>query len=349
MKNKLTVGILGATGVIGQHYVALLQDHPWFSISFLAASEKSAGKDYAEVVLPKWHLPNPIPQGFRLNSIEEMDSAECDFVFSALPNPLAQKYEPKWAAAGFPVISSASYHRMVDDVPMVIPEINPSHLKIIPIQQKKRGWKRGFVVVKPNCAVQSFLLPLGALHPSFPIKTISITSLQAISGSGLENLSSQAIHDNVIPYIAGEEEKLETEPLKILGKIEEGAIALDHSITISSHCNRIPVLHGHLSCVSVSFEQTPTKDEILNIWNQPSPLTLPSSPSKPIIYREDCARPQIRLDRDAMRGMGVTVGRLRRDPLFDWRFVALSHNAIRGGAGGGILNAELLYQEGYLG
>ncbi|MFZ0565911.1 MAG: aspartate-semialdehyde dehydrogenase [Chlamydiales bacterium] len=342
----LKVAILGATGLIGQHYLYLLQNHPWFTPTFLAASPKSAGQSYRETMHNRWHLPYPIPTAEVLRTLEEIHSTPIDLIFSALPAPLAQEYEPRLAAAGFPVISSASSHRSESDIPVLIPEINPSHLNIIAIQKQKRHYQRGFIVAKPNCAIQSFLLPLAPLHSHFHIRSLSITTLQALSGAGYKGLN---MHDNVIPFIEGEEEKVETEPLKILGKIENGAIIPDKRITISAHCNRVPVLHGHLASISVSFERKPTYQDILSLWNQPSSLDLPSAPAYPIQYLDKPNRPQIQLDRDAQQGMGVSVGRLRESPLFDWQCVALSHNAIRGGAGGGILIAEQLYQRGYLG
>jgi len=318
---KISVGILGATGVIGQHYVSLLQNHPWFEITCLAASKPA--DSYEDAVRNLWHQTRPIPKGYTLCSLE--DFTPCELVFSALPNHLAAEYEPRLAKKGCRIISSASCHR--ESSPVIIPEINPHHIKTSQI------------ITKPNCAIQSFLLPLAPLHKKATIRSLSVTTLQAISGAGNSGLASHSIHDNVIPYIEGEESKLETEPLKIL----------DAHFPISAHCNRVPVLHGHLVCVSVSFNKILTREEILDTWREPSPLSLPSAPKFPVIYHEAPERPQARLDRDAEGGMSVTVGRLRPCPLFDWRFVALSHNAVRGGAGGGILIAEKLKQEGYFG
>lgn len=315
---KISVGILGATGVIGQHYVSLLQNHPWFEITCLAAS--TASDSYEEVVRDRWHQTRPIPKGYQLTTLDTFKP--CELVFSALPNHLAKEYEPRQRGT---VISSASCHRKSS--PIIIPEINPHHLG------------KSKIIAKPNCAIQSFLLPLAPLHKRAQIRSLSVTTLQAISGAGNSAMTSQAIQDNVIPYIEGEESKIESEPLKIL----------DAHFPISAACNRVPVLHGHLVCVSVSFNKKLTREEILKIWREPSTLRLPSAPQFPVIYTEDPERPQPTLDRDTEGGMSVTVGRLRPCPLLDWRFVALSHNAIRGGAGGGILIAEQLKQEGYLG
>lgn len=298
------VGILGATGVIGRHYLELLQNHPRFEFS--------------------------------------PDRKNCDFFFSALPNEVAIEQEKQLKNEGYPVISSASPHRLDPHVPVVIPEVNPHHLDILP----KKG---GFIVTKPNCSIQSFLIPLAPLHRKFGIKAVTVTSLQAISGAGKQGLFSHEIHDNVIPYISGEEEKSEEEPRKILGTPRKNTIVPDTSFNISSHCTRVPVLHGHLSCVSVLFNTKPSREEMLQIWSQPTTLDLPSAPKNPILYLEDPERPQTRLDRDTGKGMSVTVGRLRPCPLFHWRFVALSHNTVRGGAGGGLLIAELLDSRGFLG
>lgn len=284
---KVKTAILGSRGVIGQHYLSLLQDHPWFEIG------------------------------------EPEDS---NLIFSALPNEVAQELEPPLLKRGCTVISSASCNRA--KAPLIIPEINSHHLD-----------RESRLIAKPNCALQSFLIPLAPLHRKAKIRALSVTTLQAISGAGKNGLSAHMIHDNIIPYIEGEEEKLETEPLKIL----------DADFPISVHCNRVPVLHGHLACVSVSFEIPLTQEEILELWNQPSPLTLPSAPAYPVIYNEAVDRPQTRLDRENGQGMSVSVGRLRPSSVFDWRFVALSHNAIRGGAGGGLLIAELLKERGYFG
>ncbi len=315
---KIPVGILGATGVIGQHYVALLHNHPWFEITQLAASEPA--ESYKDAVANRWYPASPIPKGYAVSSLDAITS--CPLIFSALPNTLAEKYEPLLARKGCYVISSASCHR--ESHPLIIPEINPHHI----------GKNR--LITKPNCTTQSFLLPLAPLHKASKIVSLSVTTLQAMSGAGSH---APPLCENVIPYIEDEEAKLESEPLKIL----------EASFPISAHCNRVPVVHGHLTCVSVSFERKLSREEILTIWNQKSSLALPSAPEHPVAYTDTADRPQPLLDRDAAGGMCVTVGRLRHCPLFDWRFVALSHNAIRGGAGGGVLIAEYLKEEGLLG
>ena len=354
---KIKVGVLGSTGMVGQQYVSLLEHHPWFEVSFLVASEKSAGKNYEEATKGRWHIKNPVPVNAKkiiVRTVDDIEQAkkDCSFVFSALDSDIAQIYEEKYAEAGIPVVSNASYHRMTKDVPMLIPEINHEHLKIIPVQQKNRGWKKGFIVVKPNCSLQSYMTPLYALHSAFKIKKAVITTMQAVSGAGHPGVASLDIVDNVIPLIKGEEEKSENEPLKILGKIENDGIKNYDGVKISAHCNRVPVIDGHMACVSVEFEKKPTKDQIVEAWKNfkslPQELNLPFAPDQPIIYKEEQDRPQTRLDRDNDKGMAVTVGRLRECNVLHYRFVGLSHNLIRGAAGGGILNAELLKAKNFL-
>jgi aspartate-semialdehyde dehydrogenase len=352
---KLKVGILAATGMVGQKYVSLLEDHPWFEMEYMCASERSAGKTYAEAVEGRWHMQTDIPEEVRdivIEDITKIDKAKgCDFVFSALDSGIAKEWEHKYAEAGIPVVSTASAHRHTDDVPMIIPEINPNHINIIPIQQKNRGWGRGFIVVKPNCSLQSYMTPLYALE-KFGLERVIITTMQAVSGAGYPGVSSWDAIDNLIPFIKGEEEKSEKEPLKILGKISGSKFEYADKPKISAHCNRVPTLDGHEACVSVEFEEKPERDEILKLWGkfsaEPQKLKLPFAPEQPIIYRDEPDRPQPRLDRDVDKGMAVTCGRLRECNVFDWRFVGLSHNTVRGAAGGGILNAELLKAKGYL-
>lgn len=321
---KVAIGILGATGVIGEEYLRLLKNHPWFEIAFLAASEK--------------RVATLSPLGLPYSSIEDINTAKkrCSLVFSALPSSLSQ-IEERYAEV-LPLLSHNATHRMKKGVPLVIPEINPDHLELL------KG-KKGYLLAKPNCALFSFLLPLAPLFKLFPVDKIHVTTLQAISGAGLNALAAMEIHNNVIPYIGSEEEKLESEPLKILGTLQGDEI-LPAAIAISAHCNRVPVLHGHFACVSLAFKKKPTSEEILEMWRHFNPLAsleLPSAPKQPIHYLEEPNRPQTRLDLNAM---GVTVGRLRPCPLLDFRFVGLSHNAIRGGAGGGLLLAELLHNKG---
>lgn len=321
---KIPIGILGATGVIGEEYLRLLKNHPWFEMTFLAGSEKRIGATSSI--------------GLKINDIEDITTAKqkCAFLFSALPNAIAEIVEEKYAKEGLSLLSHASCHRMKDEIPLIIPEINAHHLSLIDMQRKQR---QGFIVAKPNCAIISFLLPLAPLHTRFGIKKISVTTLQAISGAGNSGLSAYDIQDNIIPFISGEEEKSEQEPLKILG---------DSSIIISSQCNRVPTLHGHFACVSCAFSQKPDREEILKIWREFPGLNLPSAPKWPLYYCAEEARPQTRYDVYKENGMSVSIGRLRPCSLFDYRFTALSHNAIRGGAGGGVLIAELLHSKGYI-
>jgi aspartate-semialdehyde dehydrogenase len=276
----------------------------------------------------------------------------CDFVFSALDSDIAKVWEEKYAEAGIPVVSNASTHRMTPDVPMIIGEVNADHLEMIKIQQKNRGWKKGFIVVKPNCSIQSYVAPLAALHQKFTVKTVMVTTMQAISGAGHPGVASFDILENVIPLIKGEEEKSEKEPRKIFGSIKGKEIVHDDSIVISAHCNRVPTIDGHMACVSFSCAKKPTEQEILSAWKAfkgpPQDLKLPFAPVQAITYMEEANRPQPRLDRDADKGMTVSVGRLREDPVFQWKFVGLSHNTVRGAAGGGILIAELLKAKSYV-
>ncbi|PIN85623.1 MAG: aspartate-semialdehyde dehydrogenase [Candidatus Diapherotrites archaeon CG11_big_fil_rev_8_21_14_0_20_37_9] len=354
---KFNIGILGATGMVGQNYISLLENHPWFNVTWLSASERSAGKKYCEAVSGRWHMQKEIPsqvKNLRIKKISDIADckANCDFVFSALDSGVAKEFEEKYAKAGIPVVSNASTHRHTKDVPMIIPEINSRHLEIIPGQMKSHGWDKGFIVVKPNCSLQSYMTPLFALHEKFGVEKAIISTLQAVSGAGHPGVSSFDIIDNVVPYIGGEEEKSEKEPLKILGKIDGNEIKYFDGLEISAHCNRVPVIDGHLACVSVKFRKKPSKEEILDLWEKfrgiPQELDLPFAPKQPIIYRDEADRPQPRLDRDSDKGMAVTVGRLRECNVFDYRFVGLSHNTVRGAAGGGILNAELLVKQGYI-
>jgi aspartate-semialdehyde dehydrogenase len=353
---KIKAGILGSTGMVGQRYIDLLRDHPWFDISYIAASERSAGQKYCEAVKGRWHIQRGVPEKIKdltIQTIDNIKKAEesCHFVFSALDSASAKVYEEKYAQAGVPVVSNASAHRWDKDVPMLVPEINYGHIDIIPIQQKNRGWDKGFIVVKPNCSLQSFLTPLYALHKEFCFKKVIITTMQAVSGAGHPGVSSFDIIDNIIPYIPSEEEKSEREPLKILGRIEGNRIVLNNDMKISTHCNRVPTIDGHLASVSVEFEKKPDKEEIIRIWKNfkslPQKLELPFAPAQPIIYRDEVDRPQPRLDRDEDKGMAVVIGRLRECNVLHYRFIGLSHNTIRGAAGGGILNAELLTSQGF--
>jgi aspartate-semialdehyde dehydrogenase len=363
---KIPVGILGATGMVGQQYITLLNDHPWFEVRYVAASPRSAGKKYAEAVAGRWHLAKtfaPHIGGLMVEDANDVSSAvaafkkgECSFVFSALEmgKDETRALEEAYAAEGIPVISNASAHRWTPDVPVLIAEINPDHTDIIPIQKKARGWDRGFIAVKPNCSIQSYMKPIHALaQAGYPAQRIIVSTMQAISGAGYPGVPSLDMIDNIVPYIGGEEEKSEKEPLKIFGSIENGVIKNADFLKISAHCNRVPVTDGHTACINLEFAaKKPSLDEIKAVWyaykGLPQTADLPMAPKQPIIYREEENRPQPRKDRDADKGMAVVIGRLRPCNVFDIRFTALSHNTVRGAAGGGILNAELLKHKGYL-
>ena len=358
----LHVGILGATGMVGQNFIRLLEDHPWFSITYLAASPQSAGKRYQEAVEDRWLMSTPVPktvQDLVVGDANDVMAAQgkCDLVFSAvdLDKKAVEALETAYAAAGLAVVSNHSAHRLVADVPMIIPEINADHLEVLTDQRKARGWSRGCIVVKPNCSIQSYMTPLWAwIQAGYRPQRLIIATLQAVSGAGYPGVASLDIVDNVVPYIKGEEEKSEIEPKKILGRVANGVIVSDASLSISAHCNRVPVVDGHIACVSVEFAGIkPGVEETIRIWRGfqsiPQQLELPSAPKEPIIYRQELNRPQPRKDRDVDQAMAVTVGRLRPCNVFDLRFVGLHHNTVRGAAGGAILTAELMKARGILG
>lgn len=356
---KIKVGILGATGMVGQRFITMLKNHPWFSVCLVAASPQSAGKKYQDAVGQRWQMDTNIPNSIANLEILAVEkdmkkiAEQVDMVFSALDldKEMIKKIEENYAGLGVAVISNNSAHRWTKDVPMIMPEINPDHLELIEIQRSNRGWKKGLIAVKPNCSIQSYVSILTALKKFEPLKVL-VNSLQAISGAGKTFLTWPEMIDNVIPFIGGEEEKSEKEPLKIWGKIHQGKLELAKKPDITATCIRVPVSNGHLASVFVSFKKIPTKMEIINsIKNFKPPinnLNLPSAPKEFIKYFTDEDRPQVRLDRDFERGMGVTMGRLREDKFFDWRFISLSHNTIRGAAGGAILLAELLVKKGYI-
>ena len=362
---KIPVGVLGATGMVGQNYIALLREHPWFEVAYLAASPRSAGQSYAEAAAGRWHLRRPYDERVGAITIEDANDVaraaraaadgRLEFVFSALEMEKDEiiKLEDGYAAAGIPVVSNASANRWTADVPMLIAEINSAHTDVIHAQQKARGWSRGFVAVKPNCSIQSYMTPLYALlEAGYDVKRMIVTTMQAVSGAGYPGVPSLDVIDNVVPYIGGEEEKTEREPLKILGRVVNGRIEPASGPLISAHCNRVPVIDGHTAALSLEFgAKKPGLDEIAAIWRrfraEPQKLSLPFAPEQPIIVREEANRPQPALDRDACKAMAVSVGRLRPCPVFDVRFVGLSHNTVRGAAGGGILNAELLKAKGF--
>lgn len=358
MANKLKVGVLGATGMVGQRFVALLGDHPWFEIVAVAASPSSAGKAYGDAVAGRWTMPTPVPAAAaRLTVTDASDvatvAAQVDFVFCAvdMSKDATAKLEEDYARAEVPVVSNNSAHRWTPDVPMMIPEINADHAAVIEAQRRRLGTRHGFVAVKPNCSIQSYV---PAIHPlkAFGPTRMAVCTYQAISGAGKTFESWPEMVDNVIPFIKGEEEKSEQEPLKIWGTLRDGKIITATAPAITAQCLRVPVSDGHMAAVFVAFDRKPGRDEILAAWREysgkPQALGLPSAPTPFLRYSDDDARPQTRLDRDAGAGQAVSIGRLRPDAVFDWRFVALSHNTVRGAAGGAVLTAELLKADGYL-
>ena len=350
MKKRYRVGILGATGAVGQKFMQLLAEHPWFEISAVAASERSAGKPYAEAV--RWKLPAPIPARLRELEVRNLTpDLDCDFVFSALDSSVAGSAEEAFARAGYPVISNSKNHRMDDDVPLLVPEANPEHCELISIQKQRRGFDRGFIVTNPNCAVVGLVMVLKPLQDAFGVEAVSVTTLQAISGAGYPGVPAADIVENVIPYIEDEEEKIETEPRKILGTLEGSAVR-PAGVTISAQCHRVPVVDGHLEAVSVRLRTKASPAEVSEALRsfsaEPQRLGLPSAPARPILVREERDRPQPRFDRDTAEGMAVVVGRIRSCPVLDIRLTLLSHNLVRGAAGAAVLNAELLAQKRFL-
>ncbi len=355
---KFNVGVIGATGMVGQRFMLLLANHPWFDVKVLAASSRSAGKTYAQAVGNKWAFDCPIPERYLDMTVMDAEAdmeeigKQVDFVFCAvsLDKAATRALEEKYAKAEIPVVSNNSAHRFTSDVPMVIPEINADHLAVIEAQRARLGTKRGFIAVKSNCSLQSYV-PL--LHPlkEFGVKEVAVCTYQAISGAGKTFTTMPEILDNVIPYIGGEEEKSEKEPMKIWGKVCGGEIVSACSPAITAQCLRVPVSDGHTAAVFVRFENKPTKEQILSAWKnyygEPQTLKLPSAPEQFIGYLEEDNRPQAKLDRMAGGGMSVTAGRLREDNVYDYKFIGLSHNTLRGAAGGAVLLAELLAAKGY--
>ncbi len=358
MRDKLRCVVVGATGMVGQRFLTLLENHPYFTVTGVAASGRSAGLAYEEAVKGRWKMKTPIPESVRKMVVIDAAKVEevgkvCDFIFCAvdMPKDEIKKLEEAYAKAEIPVISNNSANRWTSDVPMVIPEINDSHLAVIDSQRKRLGTTRGFIAVKPNCSIQSYVPALTPLL-KYGIKKVLVTTYQAISGAGKTFEVWPEMVDNVIPYIDGEEEKSETEPLKIWGEVRGGTIVAAKEPLISTQCIRIPVTDGHTAAVFVSFENTPPRDTILEEWRSyrgiPQLLELPSAPKQFITYFEEDDRPQLKPDRDLYGGMGIAVGRLRSDTIFDYKFVGLSHNTLRGAAGGAVLISELLYRQGYL-
>ena len=364
MSDKIKVGVLGATGMVGQRYIKLLENHPWFEVTYVAASPRSAGKPYCEAVKNRWLIGAEIPVGVANLIVEDANDekkalGKCSFVFSALEmgKDEIKALEAAYAAEGIPVVSNASANRWTEDVPMLVPEINYSHLDVIAEQKKHHGWDKGFIAVKPNCSLQTYMMPLHALiQAGYPVKRMFVTTLQATSGAGYPGVASFDMIDNIVPFIGGEEEKTEKECLKILGRVKNGKIENARYPIVSSTCTRVPVVDGHTACVSLEFDlpddKKPSLEEIERVWTSytslPQELKLPSAPEHPIVVRHEENRPQPRRDRETEKGMACVIGRLRKCNVFDVKFVALSHNTKRGAALGGILNAELLKAKGYL-
>jgi aspartate-semialdehyde dehydrogenase len=356
MTSKIPVGILGATGTVGQRFIQLLHGHPWFEITWLAASDRSAGKLYPEAA--KWNLSTPIPASIAAMKVSAAtpDSSTPKLVFAALDATAAQQIEPAFAEAGHAVVSNSSAFRMAEDVPLIIPEVNSDHVPLIKTQKwyKKNG---GFMVTNPNCSAIGLVLALAPLHRRFGIDKIFVATMQAISGAGYPGVPSMDILGNVIPYIAKEEDKMEAETRKLLGSLVEsslnGSRVIDADLALSAHCNRVAVEDGHTESVSLKLSKPARAEEIIEAWNEfrclPQKLKLPTAPEQPVIYESAPDRPQPRLDRDRGKGMSAVCGRLRPCNIFDWKFTVLSHNTIRGAAGAAVLNGELLKAQGYLG
>ena len=362
MDKKLRVGILGGTGMVGQRFISLLENHPWFEVTTIAASPRSAGKTYEEAIGGRWKMTTPMPEAVKKIIVQDVSdvknvASSVDFVFSAvdMTKDEIKKIEEEYAKTETPVVSNNSAHRWTPDVPMVVPELNPEHLEVIESQKKRLGTTRGFIAVKPNCSIQSYTPALHALKKAgYEPKTVVATTYQAISGAGKNFKDWPEMEHNIIPFIGGEEEKSEQEPLRIWGHIENGEIVKAEGPVITTQCIRVPVLDGHTAAVFVTFEEgkKPSKDEIIKVWREysgvPQELKLPSAPEHFIQYLEDDNRPQVALDVNYENGFGVSMGRLREDTVFDYKFVGLSHNTVRGAAGGAVLTAELLTAKKYI-
>ena len=358
MEKKLKVGILGATGMVGQRFIALLENHPWFQVVTVAASPRSAGRTYEEAVGDRWKMTTPMPEAVKklvvmnVNEVEKV-AAGVDFVFSAvdMTKDEIKAIEEAYAKTEKPVVSNNSAHRWTPDVPMVVPEINPEHFDVIPFQKKRLGTERGFIAVKPNCSIQSYAPVLTAWKEFEPYEVVA-TTYQAISGAGKTFKDWPEMEGNIIPYIGGEEEKSEQEPLRLWGTIEDGVIVKAQSPVITCQCVRVPVLNGHTAAVFVKFRKKVTKEQLIEKLREfkgvPQELKLPSAPAQFIQYLEEDNRPQVTADVDFERGMGISVGRLREDAVYDYKFIGLSHNTVRGAAGGAVLCAELLTARGYI-
>jgi aspartate-semialdehyde dehydrogenase len=347
---RIKVGILGATGMVGQRFIQLLEGHPWFEVAMVAASERSAGRTYAEVMQGRWKIEGAIPPRVAQLTVKECTpDLECRLCFSALDSSVAGPVEEEFAQAGYVVSSNSRNHRMDPDVPLLIPEVNADHLDIIPTQKRRWG-SNGYIITNPNCAAIGLVMALAPLHQRFGLTKVIVTTLQGLSGAGYPGVASLDIIDNVIPFISGEEPKVELEPLKILGGLHDGQI-VPADFTVSASCTRVHVQDGHLESVSVGLKEKASPDDLIDAWTEFDPLSgqeFPSAPSPPLIYRKEDDRPQPRRDRDEGNGMACAVGRLRQCPVLDYKFFVLSHNTIRGAAGAAILNAEYLYKKGLL-
>jgi aspartate-semialdehyde dehydrogenase len=348
MPNKIPVGVLGATGAVGQKFVKLLENHPWFEVAELAASDRSSGKKYSEATT--WRQYTPIPEQLKDRLVKPCDpTLDCRLVFSGLDASVAGEVEENFARAGYFVVSNSRNHRMDEDVPLLVPEVNPEHLDLIRTQRVKRGWS-GAIVTNPNCSTIGLVMPLAPIHRAFGVKRLIVVTMQALSGAGYPGLSAIDMLGNVLPYIGGEEEKVETEPLKIMGRLDGDGIRFA-DFRISAHTNRVFVEDGHMVCVSVELEKKATPDDVAHVLSGfrslPQELKLPSAPERPVIVTEERDRPQPRFDRDAGNAMSAVVGRIRECPVFDIRFVVLSHNTVRGAAGAAILNAEIMKAQKY--
>ncbi|MBQ3853003.1 MAG: aspartate-semialdehyde dehydrogenase [Lachnospiraceae bacterium] len=359
MSEKLRVGILGGTGMVGQRFISLLENHPWFEVKVIAASPRSAGKTYEEAIGDRWKMQTPMPEAVKNIVVKDVSNVEevvkdIDFVFSAvdMTKDEIKAIEEKYAKAEIPVVSNNSAHRWTPDVPMIVPEINASHIDVIEYQKKRLGTSRGFIAVKPNCSIQSYAPVLTAWKEFEPTQVV-VSTYQAISGAGKTFKDWPEMIENVIPYIGGEEEKSEKEPLRLWGDIENGVIVPAKAPLITSQCIRVPVLNGHTASVFVNLAKKVSKEELIekmvSFSGEPQKLGLPSAPKQFIQYLEEDNRPQVKLDVDYENGMGISIGRLREDTIFDWKFVGLSHNTVRGAAGGAVLCAELLKAKGYIG
>lgn len=344
--NKIPVGILGATGSVGQKFIELLSEHPWFEITEVAASERSSGKKYKDAV--NWILSSPIPEKIKELEVKDCEpNLNCNIVFSGLDSSVAGPIEEAFAKKGYKVVSNSKNHRMDKNVPLLVPEINPDHLELI----KTQNFNGGCIVTNPNCSTIGLVIAIKPLIDNFGLEAVNVVTMQALSGAGYPGVASLDAIDNVIPYIPSEEDKLETEPLKIFGKLDGDKIQ-NNSVKISAQCNRVSVLDGHTECVQVKFKNKPSQKEIIQTWRnfsaEPQKLNLPMAPQNPIYYFEEEKYPQPRIHRNLDKGMAVSIGRLREDPLFDYKFIALSHNTNRGAAGGAILCGELMISKGYI-